>query len=158
MTHRFIIDTYALRYLSNAAGSKLAFFEPLTDLVNAHRLSFPHAVVKDCKKFCRDETLWVWVNVAEKLRVNNGDVKQSYTEQVLDKCLNLFDEDDLSEDQAPVRAAAMGLHFQDLYGADNVTVVTEDRLDHPLRMNLPAACKVLGLATFSATEFLAELT
>lgn len=157
MTHRFIIDTHALRYLSDTAGSDLSFFEPLTELVNASQLSFPHAVVKDCKKFCREETLWVWVNVAEKLRLNKGDVKQSYTELVLDKCFNLFDEDDLSEDQSPVRTAAMGLHFQELYGASNVTVVTEDRLDHPLRMNLHAACGVLGLTTLSAAEFLAEL-
>lgn len=157
MTQRFVIDTYALRFLSDTAGSDLTFFEPLTDLVTTSRLSFPHAVVKDCKKFCREETLWVWVNVAEKLRVDKGDLEQSYTELVLDKCQELFDEDDLSEDQAPVRAAAMGLHFQVLYGQDNVIVVTEDRLDHPLRMNLHSACGVLGLSTLTASEFLAEL-
>lgn len=99
----------------------------------------------------------MWVNAVERFRLNSGNFDHSYTEIVLEDCLELFDEYDLNEDQAPVRTAAMALYMGDSNGQENISVVTEDRLEHPLRINLASACTLLGLETLGVTEFLAAI-
>lgn len=151
------MDSYALLALVPAFADPVTSVPKLNCLVRDWELSFPDAVLKDCKENCEDTGLLVWLDTVDSLRYDQGRLDQIYTEEVLEICEDLWDIDDLSEDQAPVRSAAMGLQFADIHGPSSVVMVTDDEREHPVRMNLRDACSLLGIKTMNSSEFMMQL-
>ena len=153
----YVIDSTSLLLISDHykghEPSIAALLDKLLELIKAHKVGFPTAVIRDCRSFEQSTYLGAWIQAAS-VYVKPPDVAYTWQEQAIDHCPEVVDYDADTNDHVDVLAYAYCLQ-QD--GGLDVTVVTEDRGDLPTRSSLAEACDASDIPEIDLVEFLTRI-
>jgi hypothetical protein len=156
--HKWIFDAHGLAALTQAA-QELNFdidevIDAMTALAEAGELECPPTVIRECRAVGgpSDKGL-TWARAAAG-HFRGCSVSWAVVEEVVTRCPEMVDVDDVDESpQVEVLALALARQRD---GWD-VTVVTAQLVDTPLRMALATAASAVSVDYVTPTDFIAKL-
>lgn len=158
MTACYVIDSYAVMALGEIltdGETRQRVLDELSECVQAGRLTFPDAVLSECRQYARGEPVTIWIVAVAGSRPRHlSTFPGSKPMEVLGKIPGLHAAEDAGM-QTHIEVACLAAARV----ADGmaITVITEDMGLGGVRLTLAEACGELAIPTCGLTDYLDAL-